>query len=907
MAHRRSYNDPLESPRVKLAAAGWYNPAQMGQNWKKLSDISDANLTPMLRQYLEAKAESGDSLLFFRMGDFYELFFEDAVEAAELLGIALTSRDAVNKDDRIPMAGVPVRAVDAYLAKAIKAGRTVTICEQVEDPRDAKGVVKRAIVRTITPGTVLEPQLLDEGSNNYLAAIHVRGKSAGLSLVDITTGEFLVAQIEGDVERVLFDELTRMAPVELLTPASFNGEHLARLRSRFSGIAISSRTDDEFDLADARAALLDQFGLSTLKGIGLEDAPEATCCAGAVLHYVRSTQRDMAPLLRMPRRYSPSQFVVLDGNTQRNLELVESMVDKRGKGTLLSVLNRSVTSMGERKLRHWILHPLLDVQAVRTRLDAVEQFYADTELRLNVREVLRGVSDLERLTGRLTARSANARDIRALGISLGQIPGLKAAMGACDADLLVTLRDSMDPLHDVTDWIRSTIVDDPPTALMDGGLIRDGADPELDRLRGLVRGGRDWIATLQREESDRTKIPNLRVGYNKVFGYYIEVTRSYAHLVPPDYERKQTLVNAERYITPTLKSREEEIVGAEERMKQLEYDLFVALRDRIAAEARRIQETADAVATVDALYSLGETAAIKNYCKPVVDDSGELRIRDGRHPVVEDLMARNEFVANDTVLDPAGARMLIVTGPNMAGKSTYLRQVALIALMAQMGGFVPAAEARIGVVDRIFTRVGASDNLVRGESTFMVEMIETANILNSATEKSLLVLDEIGRGTSTFDGISIAWSVAEHIHDRIGAKTLFATHYHELTQLVSTLDHAKNVNVAVREWYGKVVFLYRIVDGGADHSYGIQVAKLAGLPKPVIQRARAILELLESGNTASLGLPQQMYLFGSAPAPAPSPVEKELSGINPDDLSPRDAHELVRHLVAILRGAPSDG
>ena len=872
----------------------------MGHQWKKLGDISQANLTPMLRQYLEAKAESGDSLLFFRMGDFYELFFEDAVEAAELLGIALTSRDAVNKDDRIPMAGVPVRAVDTYLAKAIKAGRTITICEQVEDPKEAKGVVKRAIVRTITPGTVIEPHLLEEGSNNYLAALCVRGERAGLSLVDITTGEFLAAQIDGDVERTLFDELTRMAPAELLVPSSFNGQSLAKLRSRFSGIAFTSRNDDEFDVGDARTNLLDQFGLATLKGIGLEDAPEAASCAGAVLAYVRSTQRDMAPLLRLPRRYSPSQFVVLDGNTQRNLELVESMIDKKGKGTLMSVLDRTTTSMGGRKLRHWILHPLLDVSTIRERLDAVEELHGNAELRLTLREILRGISDLERLTGRLTSRTANARDVKALGSSLSQAPALRASLGMCQSTLLASLRDGMDELKDVTGWIADEIIDEPPLALMDGGIMRDGCDPELDRVRGLVRGGRDWIATLQREESERTKIPNLKVGYNKVFGYFIEITRSYTHLAPPDYERKQTLVNAERYITPTLKSREEEIVSADERMKQMEYDLFVKLRDRIAIEARRIQATADTIAHIDVLLSLAETASAKNYCKPEIDDGGELRIRDGRHPVVEDLMSRNDFVANDTHLDPIGACMQIVTGPNMAGKSTYLRQVALITLMAQIGSYVPASAAQIGVVDRIFTRVGASDNLVRGESTFMVEMIETANILNSATDKSLLVLDEIGRGTSTFDGISIAWSVAEHIHDRIRAKTLFATHYHELTELANKLEHAKNVNVAVREWGGKVIFLYRIVDGGADHSYGIQVAKLAGLPKHVIERARDILESLESGNTASLGLPQQMYLFGPTTPSQPSAVERELETINPDDLSPREAHELVCHLKHLL-------
>ncbi len=801
----------------------------MAHQWKKLSDISDSKLTPMLRQYLEAKAESGgESLLFFRMGDFYEMFFEDAVAAADILGIALTSRDAVNKDDRIPMAGVPVRAVDAYIAKAIKAGRMVTICEQVENPKDAKGVVKRAIVRTITPGTVLEPELLEDAANNYLGSLSVRNGKAGLALVDVSTGEFLTAQIDDDPLRTLADELTRMAPAEMLVPESMDEDALNVLKQRFPGLTFARRPDDEFDPADGREMLLDQFGLKTLKGLGLDDAPEAVACAGAVVAYVKSTQRDAVPHLRFPRRYSPSQYVVLDGNTQRNLELVESMTDRKGRGTLLSVLDRTQTSMGGRKLRHWILHPLLGVDEIRGRLDAVEALLDDAELRLRLRDLLRGVADIERLTGRLTSRAGNARDVKSLGSSLGQAPALRDLLNGVEAPLLAGIRDTMDTLDDVAGWIASAVVDEPPLAITEGNFMRDGYDPELDRLRDLVKGGRDWIATLQREESARTKIPNLKVGYNKVFGYYLEVTRAHTHLVPEDYERKQTLVNAERYVTPTLKSREEEIVTAQEKMQQLEYDLFVALRDRIGAEARRLQETADAIATVDVLLSLAEAAATKGYAKPTIDESDELRIRDGRHPVVEDLMARNEFVANDTVLDPAKAALLIVTGPNMAGKSTYLRQVALITLMAQIGSFVPAAEAHIGVVDRIFTRVGASDNLVRGESTFMVEMIETANIINTATERSLLVLDEIGRGTSTFDGISIAWSVAEHIHDRIRAKTLFATHYHELTELANNLERAKNLNVAVREWGGKVVFLYRIVDGGADHSYGIQVAKLAG-------------------------------------------------------------------------------
>ncbi|MBP8128759.1 MAG: DNA mismatch repair protein MutS [Candidatus Hydrogenedentes bacterium] len=867
----------------------------------KLEEVSPHRVTPMLRQYLQAKAECGDSLLFFRMGDFFELFFEDALEASELLGLTLTSRDDAGKDRRVPMAGVPARAVDAYVARLLKAGRTVTLCDQMEDPKEAKGIVKRAVVRTITPGTVIEPELLEETANNYLCALALHDENAGLAFVDISTGEFLVAQAEGNSQRAITDEFTRMNPAEVLIARDMDEAALKRLRQRHAAATFTPRAELDFDPQAARELLLDFFGVSTLKGFGLEDAPVATAAAGAAIAYVKQTQRDMAPHLQYPRRYSPAGYVVLDGNTQRNLELIESLADKRKHGTLLGVLDRTLTPMGARMLRHWILHPLVDVMAIRARLDAVETLHDNTELRMTLRDLLRGVADLERLLGRISSKTGNARDLKALGASLTRAPGLRAAIAAAQVPYLRELREEIDELADVAGWIESSLSDEPPLALNEGRIFKDGCDPELDRLRGLVRGGRDWIATLKKEETERTGIQNLKIGYNKVFGYYIEVSRANTHLVPPDYERKQTLVNAERYVTPALKSREEEIVTAEERMCKLEYDLFAALRGRVAAEARRIRRTANAMAALDVLAGLAETAVHKGYCKPAVDDGDTVHVRDGRHPVVEDLMPRGDFVPNDTLLDPATAALQIVTGPNMAGKSTYLRQVAIIVLMAQIGSYVPAAEARVGVVDRIFTRVGASDNLVRGESTFMVEMTEAANILNAATARSLIVLDEIGRGTSTFDGISIAWSVAEHIHDHIHAKTLFATHYHELTELGEKLERAKNLNVAVREWGDKVVFLYRIVDGGADHSYGIQVAKLAGLPPQVIRRARDILESLEAGNPVSAGLPQQMYLFGPQTPPEPSPVERELGLVDPDALSPKEAHELLYHLKHMLR------
>ena len=880
----------------------------MTPKWKTLAEAAQGRLTPMLRQFIDAKAQSGDSLLFFRMGDFYELFFEDAIDAAETIGLTLTSRDGDSKDQsgRIPMAGVPVRSVDMYVAKLLKLGRTVTICDQVENPKDAKGIVKRAVVRTVTPGTLTEPELLDETTNNYLAAIWMDRDRGGLALADVSTGEFLAAQLNGDTQQSVDDELVRMAPAEVLIPETLNEQSTNDLHARFPSIRFTRRPEDTFDLEFAGQELREAFDLATLKGLELDDAPEAVRCAGATFAYIQETQRDTVPYLRPPRRYAPGQYVVLDGNTQRNLELVESLRDKTRHGTLLHVLDKTRTSMGGRMLRRWLLHPLVDVETIGKRQDAVAELVEDAETRLRLREALQGVADLERLLSRLTSQAGNARDLSSLGRSVQRIPDVKLALRSCNAHALVAIRDDSDPLDDVATMVADGIADEPPATLHDGDLMKDGFDPELDRLRELVRGGRDWIATLQKGESERTGIPNLKVRYNKVFGYYIEVSKAHVNKVPDDYERKQTLVNAERYVTPTLKSREEEIVNAQENLNELEYDLFVALRKRIAQEAARIQAVAEAIATADVLLSYSEVAATNDYVRPLIDTSGVLDIRDGRHPVVEELVPRGTFVPNDATLDSDSTQIQIVTGPNMAGKSTYLRQVALITLMGQIGSFVPAASAHIGAVDRIFTRVGASDNLARGESTFMVEMIEAAAILNCATRDSLVVLDEIGRGTSTFDGISIAWAVAEHLHDRIGAKTLFATHYHELTQLANNLERVENLNVSVREWDGKVVFLYRIAAGGADHSYGIQVAKLAGLPAGVIDRARGILELLESGNAQALGLHQQLSLFVSEESLTPKRKEKSelellVEKADPDSMSPRDAHEFIYVLRKALR------
>ena len=873
----------------------------MTDKWMRIADISPHHTTPMVRQFLQAKSECGDSLLFFRMGDFYELFFEDAIETAERLNLALTSRDGADKDKRIPMCGVPVRAVDGYVAKLVRMGRAVTICEQVEDPREAKGIVKRQVVRTVTPGTVMEAELLEDGCNNFLAAVFASEDAASAAFVDITTGEFLTMAADATGSAVL-DEFARLAPSEILIADTGDTTLTAVLQKRFPETPFTKRPAEEFDAEQACEIILNLFRLSTLKGLGdLAEATGALGCAGALIAYIHETQRDSMPHLALPRHQQSSVFVALDGNTQRNLELTATLSDKSKRGSLLGVLDRTYTGMGERKLRHWILHPLAKVDDILERQQAVTELFENISLRMVLREGLKGMPDIERLLGRISASAGNARDVKALGVALSQTPGLRGALESTQTPLLRELYESLDPLDDITSLIDRAIVDEPPMTLNEGNLIRSGYNDDLDHLRELVHGGKNWIATLQQQERDRTGIAKLKVGYNRVFGYYIEISKGQASFAPADYERKQTLANAERFITPELKQREEEILTAQERMQSIEYDLFLELRKTVAGEGPRIRRNADCIAVLDTLASLAEVAAANNYCRPDINDTGAIHIKDGRHPVVEVLTKQGEFVPNDTLLDCHNVRMLIMTGPNMAGKSTYLRQVALLCLMAQMGGYVPASSASIGVVDRIFTRVGASDNLVRGESTFMVEMIETAAILNTATENSLLVLDEIGRGTSTYDGISIAWSVAEYIHDTIRARTLFATHYHELTELGEKLEHAGNVNVAVRDWQDTIVFLYRVVEGGADHSYGIQVAKLAGLPPDVLKRARAILESLEAGGPATGTVEdagfQQMYLFAPTDAThEPTEIEKELEKIDPDALSPREAQSLLYHL-----------
>ncbi|NOY80693.1 MAG: DNA mismatch repair protein MutS [Kiritimatiellaeota bacterium] len=812
-----------------------------------------ARLTPAMRQYMQAKKETpADAILLFRMGDFYELFFDDAKRAAPLMDVVLTQRAGV------PMCGVPYHALETYVARLLEGGVKVAIAEQVEDPKLAKGLVKRAVTRVITPGTVLDGQGLNAGRNNFLAAVSVGARGRfGMAMLDVTTGEFRVTELAGTAE--LETELHRLRPAECLVPAGLHTKWEADggFPETSPNLVWTPLEDWRFDPALAHEELCRHFGTASLDGFGCRDRPLAVGAAGAVFYYAReSLRRDLVHVTRT-RYYHPTETMVLDRIAQRNLELVESIFPDAREATLLSVLDATATPMGSRTLREWVLRPLRDIGAINRRLDVVDVLVRDPMLLAELREALGPVRDLERTIVRLNLGTANARDLVVLRHGLEAVPGLRALLAGVDLELVRELREALDPSPELAARIRNAIVDEPPATLRDGGIFRDGFNEELDELRRAAVEGKDWIAALQVHEQERTGIKSLKVRYNKVFGYFIEVTRANLALVPPEYTRKQTLVNAERFITPELKEIESKILGAEERSKGLEYDLFQELREQAVARTAAVQELARAVGVLDALASLAEAAVRNNYRRPELTPGAVLDIRDGRHPVLERLMQDEPFIPNDVFLNNTDNQIAIITGPNMAGKSTYIRQTALIVIMAQMGGFVPAASARIGVVDRIFTRVGAADDLSRGQSTFMVEMVETANILNNATAASLIILDEVGRGTSTFDGLSLAWAVAEYLHDcpEVKARTLFATHYHELTELALTKSGVRNYNVDVREWGEQVVFLRKIVPGAADKSYGIHVARLAGLPESLIQRAREVLENLESNAIASDGAP----------------------------------------------------
>ncbi|MGM0577462.1 MAG: DNA mismatch repair protein MutS [Myxococcota bacterium] len=844
--------------------------------------------TPMMRQYLDAKGEHPDAIVLFRMGDFYETFFEDAEVVARLLELTLTSR---NKKDAapIPMAGVPYHALWSYVPRLLEAGHRVAICEQMEDPRSAKGLVHREVVRVITPGVVLDEPALQSGDNNFLAALWrpEEGAAPGLAWIDASTGERRGAIVSG-VDRAL-DELGRIEPREILVDRRDEG--LAeRIAARLDGVVLSpvdlpeETTGDPLEHADA-----------------LVDA-----------YLARTRMADLLPLKPLERQDLEGSLR-LGVETVRNLELLRTMADGRRKGSLLGLMDRTRTAMGSRKIKQWLLYPLVDPAAIRARHDAVQAFFDDPITRATTRDDLAGVYDLERLVTRTVAGTANPRDLIALASSLERVGPIAERLRETGDPCLAELAAGLDPVPEAIDLVRSALVDEPPAVLKDGGVLREGFHPELDELISISRDGKAWFNRYAETLKEETGIASLKVRFNNVFGYYIEVTKANLHHVPDTWLRKQTLANSERYYTPELKEREEKVLGAHDRRIALEQELFEGVRGRVAALGERIQGTADRIAALDVLSALAELAQERGYVRPEVDDGLRVEIEQGRHPVIESLVPAGEFVPNDTTLDADDEQLLVITGPNMAGKSTVMRQAALLVILAQMGSFVPAARARIGVVDQVFTRVGASDNLARGQSTFMVEMTESATILEQATRRSLVILDEIGRGTSTYDGVSIAWAVAEHLHDVIGARTLFATHYHELTELEATRERIHNMTIAVKQWRDDIVFLRQLVPGGTNRSYGIQVAGLAGLPDPVVERAREVLHTLEDQALDRDSRPRlarhderarqdswQLSLF--APAGGPGPAEERLGDIDPDDLTPRQALDLLYELKGLVDG-----
>lgn len=790
-----------------------------------------AEQTPMLKQYLSIKEKHQDAILFFRLGDFYEMFFKDAEVASKELDLVLTGRGKDEK--RMPMCGIPFHAAENYIAKLIDRGYKVAICEQVEDPKDAKGIVKREVIRIVTPGTVIEANLLTEKANNYLAAITKEKNKYGLAYIDASTGEFRITELESK-EKVL-DEINRIGPAEILTSDLIDID----LRSQLPKTTFK----DIYDQETAEERLKEFFKISSLDSFGLDSVRSAWGAAVAILDYLKETQKTSLNHINSIKPYHPSQFMFIDAATRRNLELVKTIRDKSYKGSLLWVLDKTKTSMGGRKLRQWILQPLLEAEKINKRLEAVSELFESAEMRAELAQEIGNISDIERVVGRIASAKANARDLIALKESLQRLPEIRNILGGCKSPHLNV---GYEGEKEVIELISNAIIDEPPLTIKEGGLIKSGYDPEINKVKQAAKEGKDWIAQLENEERKRSGIKSLRVGYTRVFGYYIEITKSNLSQVPENYIRKQTLVNAERFITPELKDKESLILNADERMKEMEYKVFCEVRSKVAEKTVQLQKLANSLAQIDVLLSLAEVAIENHYCKPGIRDLGlGIGVKESRHPVVEKTLGLHQFVPNDIEMDDKRSRFLLITGPNMAGKSTYMRQVALISLMAQIGSFVPAKEAQLCLVDRIFTRIGAMDDIFSGQSTFMMEMTETANILNNATDRSLIILDEIGRGTATFDGMSIAAAVAEYIHAKIKAKTLFATHYHEITQLADKHAGMKNLNVLIKEEGDHITFLHKIVEGPADRSYGIQVAKLAGLPKEVVKRAKEVYEKLE--------------------------------------------------------------
>jgi len=847
-----------------------------------------SELTPLMKQYHDIKRHYPDAIVFFRLGDFYEMFGEDAITASNILQITLTTRDR-GKESPIPMCGVPYFTAETYIAKLIKAGQKVAICEQVEDPKDAKGIVRREVIKVVTPGT-FTPENPKE--NNHILSFCQRENIIGFAVADVTTGEFLVYQSFGNLE----DEILRFEPKEILYPISLKNN--PSITDRLNGFYLTHYDDWYFDYLEAYRKLLKHFKVTSLEGYGCEGMMVAISAAGALLNYLEETQK-YTPFKRINVLRSES-YMLLDAITQRNLEITRNMRDGGAEGSLLNVIDETLTPMGGRLLRTRLLNPLLDVGEIKSRQDAVSSLMEDKNKLSKIKDLLKGISDIERLASRIDNGAANARDLLSLRSSLRKLPELRKLLHEYDNKKLTLLAEGIEILSDLESLIDKAIAEDPPYGLKDGGLIKKGFNSEIDELRDISSSGKDFIASLQAKERQRTGISSLKVGYNRVFGYYIEVTKSNLPQVPQDYIRKQTLVNGERFITPELKEYEAKVMGAEERLKELEYRVFIGIRTDISKESERLQRTSSAIAEIDMLQSLAFAADKYNYVCPAVDSGTVIQITEGRHPVIERFSSDERFIPNNTLMDADSNNILILTGPNMAGKSTYMRQIALIVLLAQIGSFVPAAEARIGIVDRIFTRIGASDAITKGQSTFMVEMIETANILNNATKRSLILLDEIGRGTSTFDGISIAWAVVEYIAKNLKARTLFATHYHELTELSLCLEGIKNLNVAVKEWGDEIIFLRRIEEGPADKSYGIQVARLAGLPEDVINRAKEVLSNLEKSEFNELGTPRLAYsqehlLQGKTRnqldlfATQADPVIKEILGLDILNMTPLEA------------------
>ncbi|MHB9093311.1 MAG: DNA mismatch repair protein MutS [Eubacteriales bacterium] len=867
-------------------------------------------VTPMMKQYLAIKEENPDAILFFRLGDFYEMFFHDAEIASKALEITLTARDGGN-GTKVPMCGLPYHAAETYIAKLIDKGYRVAICEQVEDPRTAKGIVKREVTRVITAGTVMEGSMLDETKYNFLIGVVKDDLGYGISVVEVSTGYFGVTEITGARALAkLTDEISRLKPVECILPDEIkeHRELLAQLTG--FGMSVNYYVQQAFNYKNAYSALRQHFGTSSMEGFGCENMRLGVRAAGGIMAFLKDTQKNALTHINKLVPYTTDNYMLLDMATRRNLELTQTIRDNQKKGSLLWVVDHTLTAMGARLIKSWVEQPLLNKDKINERLDAVEEIFNNVFLRNDLKKLMDRVYDLERLSGRIAYGSANARDMAALKSSLEILPALREIMKDVYSPGLTVIQESLDCMEDIVVLIDKAIADEPPLSVRDGGIIKTGFDPEVDHLRTASREGKGWIAALEAKEKERTGIKSLKVGFNKVFGYYIEITNSNLAVAPDDYMRKQTLANAERFITPELKEYENLILGAEDRVIQLEYDLFCELRNRINEEVPRLQKCAALIAQLDVLQSLAEAAIKNNYTKPVVNDNEIIEIKEGRHPVVEKMLPGDPFVPNDTYLDSTGYRLDIITGPNMAGKSTYMRQVALICLLAQIGSFVPAEKTQIGIIDRIFTRVGASDDLATGQSTFMVEMNEVANILNNATTHSLVILDEIGRGTSTFDGLSIAWAVAEYILDtkKIGAKTLFATHYHELTELADIFPGVQNHSIAVREKGEDIIFLRKIIPGGADRSYGIQVARLAGLPNEVLTRAKEILVTLEStedmtkgqreaaaARKKSGGSDKMQMTFFEEPG-LPHPVVEEIAGLDLLNLTPLEAINILYRL-----------